>query len=151
VRSGSPRAGRSRASSGQEGPSSSRTAPTPTSASSARSARTIGAYGRAPLPTGTQPPTSTHIPSAAQRAVSSAIRRVLPTRRRPHQDDDRLGICGPPPGHLEGLQLLDPADEGRARHAATHLAGIIPRDRPQGNGGRKEAATKDGAPASANV
>jgi hypothetical protein len=52
---------------------------------------------------------------------------------------------------LAGHELLDAPDEGRARHAAAHLAGIIPRDRPQGNGGRKEAATKDGEPGSVNV
>ena len=47
-------------------------------------------------------------------------------------------------GRLEGLELLDAADEGRARHAAAHLAEIIPCVRPKRNGGRKEAATKDG-------
>ena len=57
----------------------------------------------------------------------------------PHQDDGRVSICGPPPGRLQELQLLDAADEGGARHAAAHLAGIIPRDRPEGNGGRTGA------------
>ena len=49
----------------------------------ARSPSTIGAYGRAPSPTGTQPPVSTRVPSVAQRAVSSATRRVLPTPASP--------------------------------------------------------------------
>jgi hypothetical protein len=48
-------------------------------------------------------------------------------------------------------KLLDAADEGRARHAAAHLAGIIPRDRPERNGARKEPATKDGEPVSIRV
>jgi len=66
----------------------------------------------------------------------------LLTPARPHQDHGRLTICSPPPGRLEGLQLVDPADEGRARHAAAHLAGIIPRDRLKGNSARKEPATQ---------
>src|SRR5829696_4738937 len=82
-----------------------------------------------------------------QRAVSSVTRRVLPTPASPpDQDDGRFGICGPPPGGLEGLELLDAADEGGARHAAAHLAGIIARDRPEGNGGRKEPPANDGEP-----
>jgi hypothetical protein len=52
----------------------------------------------------------------------------------PHQDDDRLAICGPPPGRLENLEFLDTANEGRARHAAAHLAAIIDRDPPERNG-----------------
>jgi hypothetical protein len=56
--------------------------------------------------------------------------RLADTGFAPHQDDGRVSICGPPPGCLEGLELLDAADKGRARHAAAHLAGIIPRDRP---------------------
>jgi hypothetical protein len=89
--------------------------------------------GRAPSPTGTQPPASTRVPSLAQRLVSSAIRRVLPTPASPpHKDDGRVAACGPLSGRLEGLELLDAADEGRARHAAAHLAEIIPRDRPEG-------------------
>ena len=62
----------------------------------------------------------------------------------PYQDDGRIPICGPHPGRLQELQLLDTADQGRALHAVAHLAGIIPRDRPERNGGRKEPATKDG-------
>jgi hypothetical protein len=61
----------------------------------------------------------------------------------PHQDDGRVSICGPPPGRLQELQLLDAANQGRARHTAAHLAGIIPRDRPEGNGSRTGPATKD--------
>ena len=72
--------------------------------------------------------------------------RLADTGLAPHQDDGRVSICGPPPGRLQELQLLDAADEDRARHAAAHLAGIIPRDRPEGNGGRMESATKDGEP-----
>ena len=53
----------------------------------------------------------------------------------PHQDDGRVSIRGPPCGRLEGLEFRDTADEGGARHAAAHLAGIIPRDRPEENGG----------------
>jgi hypothetical protein len=83
VRSGSPRAGSRRASSGQEGPTSSRTAPTPVSPSRTRSASMIGPYGRAPSPTGTQPPASTRVPSVALRTSSSATRRVLPTPASP--------------------------------------------------------------------
>ena len=52
----------------------------------------------------------------------------------PHQDDDRLAICGPPPGRLENLELLNTANEGRARYAAAHLAAIIDRDPPERNG-----------------
>src|SRR5512132_2517449 len=33
----------------------------------------------------------------------------------PHQDDGRFPICGPHPGRLQEPQLLDTADEGRAR------------------------------------
>jgi hypothetical protein len=60
----------------------------------------------------------------------------------PHQDDGRFAICGPPSGRLEGLELREAADEGGARHAAAHLAGIIARDRPEGNGGRTRPATR---------
>ena len=81
--SGSPRQGSRRPNSGQDGPPSSRTASTPSWSGRGRSACTIGAYGRAPSPTGTQPPTSTRIPFVAQRAVSSATRRVLPTPASP--------------------------------------------------------------------
>jgi hypothetical protein len=69
----------------------------------------------------------------------------------PHQDDGRFAICGPHPCRLEGLQLLDPANQGRARHAAAHLAAIIPRDPPERNGARKEPATKHWEQASAHV
>jgi hypothetical protein len=62
--------------------------------------------------------------------------RLADTGFAPHQDDGRVGICGPPPGRLQELQLLHAADEDRARHATAHLAGIIPRDRPERNGGR---------------
>jgi hypothetical protein len=55
----------------------------------------------------------------------------------PHQDDGRFPICGPPSSRLESLKLLDAADKGRAVHTAAHLAGIIPRDRPERNGGRR--------------
>ena len=54
-------------------------------------------------------------------------------------------------GRVEELQLLDAANQGGARHAVAHLAGIIARDRPEGNGGRKEPAPRDGEPASAGV
>jgi hypothetical protein len=49
------------------------------------------------------------------------------------------------------VELLDTADEGRARHAAAHLAVIIARDRPEGNDGSKEPAPRDGEPASRNL
>jgi hypothetical protein len=54
----------------------------------------------------------------------------------PHQDDSRLGGCRPPPGRLEDPELPDAADEDRACHATAHLAEIIPRARPEWNGGR---------------
>ena len=69
----------------------------------------------------------------------------------PHQDDGRISVCGPHPGRLQELQLLDPADQGRALHAVAHLAGIIPRDRPERNGGRKEPAAIDGESVSVRV
>jgi hypothetical protein len=69
----------------------------------------------------------------------------------PHQDDGRLTICGPHPGRLQDLELLDTANQGRALHAAAHLAAIIPRDRPERNGGRKEPAPKDGERMSVRV
>jgi hypothetical protein len=69
----------------------------------------------------------------------------------PHEDDGRFGGCGPPPGRIEGLELLDPADEGGARHTAAHLAGIIPRQRREGNGGAKGWATRDGEHAGADL
>ena len=60
----------------------------------------------------------------------------------PHQDDGRLAVCRPSQGRLEDMKLLDTADKGRAHHAAAHLAGIIPRDRPEGNDRRTRSATK---------
>ena len=39
----------------------------------------------------------------------------------------------PAPGMALWLQRLDPADEGWARHATAHLAGIILRARPERN------------------
>ena len=53
----------------------------------------------------------------------------------PHKDDGRYPICGPHSGRLQEFQLLDAAYEGRAAHAAFHLAGIIAPDRPEGNAG----------------
>ena len=88
-------------------------------------------------------------PDQHSRPLGSAAGRQLGdqaglanTGLAPHQDDSRVSICGPPPGRLQELQLLDPADEGRAAHAAAHLAGIIARDRPEGNGGRTSSATR---------
>ena len=46
---------------------------------------------------------------------------------------------------LAGHELLDAADEGRARHAAAHLAGIIPRDRPQGTAAVRRQRPKMGS------
>jgi hypothetical protein len=60
----------------------------------------------------------------------------------PQQDDGRLAICGSPPGRLKGLEYLDPADKGRARCAAAHLAGIIARDRPEGKACNTGSAPK---------
>jgi hypothetical protein len=87
-------------------------------------------------------------------AAAGALRdqaRLADTGLAPHQDDGRISVCDPLPGRLEDLQLLDAADEGRARHAAAHLAGIIPRDRPEGNGARKESAARDGELLSVSV
>ena len=94
----------------------------------------IGAKGSPSPPTGMHPPDSTRIPSprATGRQFSKQA-GLADAGLAPHQDDGRLAICGPLPGRLEGLQFLDAADEGRARYAAAHLAGIIPRDRPEGN------------------
>jgi hypothetical protein len=62
----------------------------------------------------------------------------------PQQDDGRFAGCGPHPGRLEDIQLLDAADECRARHAAAHLAGIIAPALPQGNGASRRATPKIG-------
>jgi len=69
----------------------------------------------------------------------------------PHQDDGRFAIYGPPSDRVEGLELLDTADESQARHAAAHLAGIILCDRSEGSAGRRGRRPKDGEPASAEV
>ena len=136
----------------QDGPTSSRTASTPTSAGKGPQRlhdRGIGqgaladrhtAAGQHPRPVG-----------GAAGGQFGDQAGLADAGLAPHQDDGRVPICGPPPGRLEELELLDAADEGRARHAAAHLAGIIPRDRPERNGGRKEPATKDGEPASVGV
>jgi hypothetical protein len=44
----------------------------------------------------------------------------------PHQNDSRLAVCSPHLCRFEKRELLSTADEGRARHPAAHLAGIIP-------------------------
>ena len=79
----SPRAGRRRASSGQDGPASARTGSTPTWPTRSRSASTAGAKGSSPSANGTQPPTSTRVPILACRAANSLARRVLPTPASP--------------------------------------------------------------------
>jgi hypothetical protein len=87
-------------------------------------------------------------------AAAGAFRdqaRLADTGLAPHQDDGRISVCGPLPGRLEELQLLCAADEGGARDAAAHLAGIIARDRPEGNGRRTRSATKDREQTSADV
>jgi hypothetical protein len=45
----------------------------------------------------------------------------------PHKNDSRLAVCGPHLCRFEKRELLDAAHKGWARHAAAHLAGIIPR------------------------
>jgi hypothetical protein len=152
MRSGPPRAGSTRASSGQDGPTSSRTALAPRSSSRTRNASTIGGVRQGAV---TDRYTAAHkhpgpIGGAAAGQLGDQA-GLADAGLAPHQDDGRFPICGPSPGRLEGLELLDTANEGWARHAAAHLAGIIPRDRPEGNGGRKGSATKDGEQASAGV
>jgi hypothetical protein len=78
-----PRAGSSRASSGQDGPARVRTGSTPSCATRSLSASTAGAKGRPPPPTGTRPPTSTRVPFPTCRAATSVTGRVLPTPASP--------------------------------------------------------------------
>jgi hypothetical protein len=132
------------------GPTSSRTASTPTSLNRVRRISTIGAYGRAPSPTGTQPPASTRVPSVAQRATSSATRRVLPTPASPPTRTTA--------GSASAAALWPPRGSGTPRHGrrrwsssrGPHLAAIIPRDRPERNGavrGRRPKMGSHKAPA----
>jgi hypothetical protein len=62
--------------------------------------------------------------------------RLSNTGFAPHEDDGRVAIRGPLPGRFEDAELLDTADQGGARRTTAHLAGIIARDRPEGNVGR---------------
>ena len=67
-----------------------------------------------------------------------------PPASSPSPRHGQLGIYCRFPCRLEGLELLDAADKGRVRHAAAHLAGIIPPFRLEGNGRRESRCQEIG-------
>ena len=85
--------------------------------------------------------TDWHTPAAQHaRSIGAAAPDQLGDQARlahaglaPQQDDSRLAVRRPHPGHLKSAQLLDAADKGRAGHAAAHLAPIIASFRAEGN------------------
>ena len=99
---------------------------------------------------GRRAPMAGPIAGAAARQLGNQA-RLADTGLAPHKDDGRFSICGPHPGRLQELELLDAADEGRAHDTAARLAGIIACDRPKRNGGGKEPATKHGGTGEAGV